>query len=115
MCASTDTSTDQLLLSSGCNTVKPTKYSSSEKNPSIDNPKSSTSVTYPNHVIPKCHENISIGTLNVCGLKTRSNYPEFIDLINKFDIFCVTETKLDIYDNISIPNYNLLSKVRKQE
>ena len=28
-----------------------------------------------------------IGTLNVCGLKRRSLYPEFVDLINKYDIF----------------------------
>ena len=58
---------------------------------------------------------INIGTLNVCGLKTRSQYPIFIELINKYDIFCVNETKLDIYDDISIPNYTFLSKVRKQE
>ncbi|MES9880523.1 MAG: reverse transcriptase family protein [Sedimenticola sp.] len=57
---------------------------------------------------------MKIGTLNVCGLKSRILYPEFIDLVNLYDILCVTETKLDAFDIISIPNYTLFTKHRKQ-
>lgn len=39
---------------------------------------------------------LNLGLLNVCGLKRRSLFPEFIELINKFDLFLVTETKIDI-------------------
>lgn len=47
-------------------------------------------------------------------MKARCEYPEFVDVINGYDIFCVSETKLDDYDVISLPNYNLITKHRKQ-
>ena len=56
------------------------------------------------------NEQINIGTLNMCGILTKSKYPEFSEMINNFDLFCVTETKVDKYDIIEIPNYNFLSK-----
>jgi len=56
--------------------------------------------------------NLSIGSLNVCGLKTKSNYPEFQELISNYDILCTQETKLDKFDKIDIPNYTFLSKPR---
>ena len=55
-----------------------------------------------------------IGTLNVCGFKRRSLYPDFNDLIAKYDIFCTVETKLDIHDIISCQGYNFISNPRKQ-
>ena len=38
---------------------------------------------------------LNLAVLNVCGLKTRSLYPEFQELISDYDMFCVAETKLD--------------------
>ena len=61
------------------------------------------------------HGNLKFGTLNVCGLKQRLQYPEFTKLINEFDIFCVTETKLDMYDIILLENFTFLSKPRMQK
>jgi len=61
---------------------------------------------------PDNHVNLSIGSLNVCGLKTKSNYPEFQELISNYDILCTQETKLDKFDKIDIPNYTFLSKPR---
>lgn len=50
----------------------------------------------------KMYNNLSIGSLNVCGLKRRSDYPEFQDLMNQFDVLCIDESKLDNDDMISI-------------
>lgn len=41
---------------------------------------------------------IQFGCLNVCGLKQRLNYPEFVDFVNSFDVVCVSETHLDSFD-----------------
>ena len=35
---------------------------------------------------------LCIGSLNVCGLKRRIHYPEFIETIKKFDVICMSET-----------------------
>ena len=59
-------------------------------------------------------DNLKCASLNVCGLKRRLNYPEFYTLINKFDIFCVNETKLDNSDIISVQGYTFMSQPRKQ-
>ena len=55
----------------------------------------------------KCNANkntqlnqLAIGLLNVCGLKRRSLFPEFSELIHNYDLFMVTETKLDLTDII---------------
>ena len=55
------------------------------------------------------------GCLNVCGLKSRLNFPEFIETLACYDVLCVTETKLDETDVISIPGYNFMSQHRKQK
>ena len=58
---------------------------------------------------------LKIGTLNVCGLKTRLNYPEFVELIQKFSIVCLSETKVDKYDMFDVPNYTFFSKPRSEK
>ena len=54
-------------------------------------------------------------SLNVCGLKRRILFPEFSDLVSKYDLFCVCETKLDKYGVIGLPGYVFLSQCRKQK
>ncbi|KAL4239214.1 hypothetical protein ACF0H5_000031 [Mactra antiquata] len=49
-------------------------------------------------------DNLRIGSLNVCGLKRRYKYPEFVSFVNQFDILCLSETKVDQYDVFDIPN-----------
>ena len=39
--------------------------------------------------------NIEIGVSNVCGLKRRSVFPEFTELVGDFDLFLEIETKHD--------------------
>lgn len=59
-------------------------------------------------------EILKVGAINVCGLKTRMNYPEFTKLIQKYDIVCVSETKLDKYDIIECKDYTFYSKPRTE-
>ena len=52
--------------------------------------------------------------LNVCGLKSRVNYPEFVSFFNTYDILCFVETKLDDADVVSLPGFICISQPRKQ-
>ncbi|MES9882143.1 MAG: reverse transcriptase family protein [Sedimenticola sp.] len=58
---------------------------------------------------------LCIGSLNVCGLRHRLLYPDFIDFINEYDLFTVLETKLDSYDIVNVPGYTFISQHRKQK
>ena len=51
----------------------------------------------------------------MCGLKSRVQYPEFVELINQYDVLCVSETKLDNADVISVQGYTFYSQPRKQK
>ncbi|MCW4346970.1 MAG: reverse transcriptase domain-containing protein [Candidatus Thiodiazotropha endolucinida] len=44
-------------------------------------------------------------SINVCGLISKLNCPEFISLVNNYDIIGLQETKLDDIDTIEIPGY----------
>ena len=57
---------------------------------------------------------LSVGFLNVCGLKRRLEYPEFNELILKYDIICFAETKLDNTDVISCDGYTFFNKPRRE-
>ena len=57
---------------------------------------------------------LNLAVLNVCGLKTRSLYPEFQELVSDYDMFCVAETKLDSTDIISVNGYTFRSQPRKR-
>ena len=59
--------------------------------------------------------NIKCGSLNVCGVKHRLNYPDFCKLVQNYDIFCVNETKIDKYDTIHLDGYTFISQCRKQK
>ena len=65
----------------------------------------------------KCSQSksLNIASLNVCGLRHRVLYPDFFYLVAKYDIFCVSETKLDNFDIIDIPCFDFVSQVRKQK
>ena len=58
---------------------------------------------------------LQIATLNVCGLKTRSQYPEFIELCNNYDLLCFSETKTEQTDVISIPGFIMFNQCRRQK
>ena len=55
------------------------------------------------------------GSLNVCGIKRKIQYPRFRDLISNYDLFCVTESKLDNHDLVTMPGYKFISQPRRQK
>ena len=59
-------------------------------------------------------KSLKCASLNVCGLRRRILYPDFGELISHYDIFCVSETKLDDLDLINLPGHSFVSQVRKQ-
>ena len=50
----------------------------------------------------------------MCGLKRRLEYPEFQELVNSFEVFCVSESKLDKHNIISLKGYTYVFQIRKQ-
>ena len=53
-------------------------------------------------------------SINVCGLKKTLNTPEFVNLINSYDIVGIQETRLDDADNITIPGYTIVCQNRQK-
>ena len=53
-----------------------------------------------------------VAVLNVGGLLSKLKFPEFDDLLVSCDIICLTETKLDYFDSIDIPNFTCFRKNR---
>ena len=51
----------------------------------------------------------------MCGIKRRLFYPEFRELVDKYDIFCALETKHDDMDEISLEGYKFIHQTRKQK
>lgn len=58
-------------------------------------------------------KNLTVESLNVSGSKKSMNYPEFMDLVSRFHICCVQETKIDNNDVINIPGFYFCSKYRR--
>ena len=57
--------------------------------------------------------NWNVLCLNCCGLKKKTRYPEFENLVCKHDIICLQERKTDDFDQIDIPGYVFKLKNRK--
>ena len=64
---------------------------------------------------------LTIGALNVGSLKARTKsdeaYNNFCSLVNKYDIFCCSETKLvteGVTDIITVKGYQLINQARKK-
>ena len=51
-------------------------------------------------------------SLNVCGRKSKLIHPEFIDLLHKYNIIGLQESKLDDTDSI-VKGYQICSKNRR--
>lgn len=51
----------------------------------------------------------------MCGLRRRAEYPDFIDLVNSYDLICFSESKIDKFDVISFPGYGSFDQPRKQK
>ena len=57
---------------------------------------------------------MNLTCLNVCGLKSKLLSPEFCELIQNYDIFICTESKIDEFDVLSLPpGYTSFSRIRQ--
>ena len=52
-------------------------------------------------------------SLNVCGLVSKLNCPEFLSFIKQYDIICIQESKLDDVDIVSIAGYQIFTNNRR--
>ena len=60
------------------------------------------------------HLRINIGGINVCGLNSKLNFGELNDYIKKFDMFCITESKVSKGPHInSYTVFNLEKNTKK--
>ena len=50
----------------------------------------------------------------MCGLKRRSEYPDFTEFVNNYDLMCFSGAKIDAADIISFPGYCCYDQPRKQ-
>ena len=57
---------------------------------------------------------MKFATLNVCGLKCRSKYPDFTEYFTDYEFLCFVETKLDSTDIVSFPGFECISQPRKE-
>ena len=56
---------------------------------------------------------LKLGSLNVCGLKSKLNLGIFDTYVNNFDILCLCETKTHESDSFYIPNYKFIQTIKK--
>jgi hypothetical protein len=54
---------------------------------------------------------LEVLALNVCGLVSKLRNPDFREFISLYGIICLTETKLDNYDEVELDGYKLLPPV----
>ena len=66
--------------------------------------------TYYISIFGKAPLTLNCRSLNVCGVKRKMLYPELCEIICKYDLFCITETKIDRHDNITLPGYEFLGQ-----
>ena len=65
-----------------------------------------------NSNISSLQQTLSCVALNVCGIKSKLIFPEFISFINKHDIICFSESKLADTDTVEIEGYTAFYKNR---
>ena len=57
---------------------------------------------------------LKMSYVNVGGLLTKLNYPDFVNTVKQFDVFHFSETKLDCFDNPYIDGYSFFCRNRKK-
>ena len=67
-----------------------------------------------NKVVNDSFCKLEVLALNVCGLVSKLRNPDFREFISLYGIICLTETKLDNYDEVELDGYKLLPPVNRQ-
>jgi hypothetical protein len=57
---------------------------------------------------------LEVLALNVCGLVSKLRNPDLREFISLYGIICLTETKLDNYDEVELDGYKSLPPVNRQ-
>ena len=57
----------------------------------------------------RINRTLKFAALNICGVLSKSKFPEFTDFVNMFDIICLVETKLDQFDTFHVNNFEILT------
>ena len=60
------------------------------------------------------HKTLKFATLNVCGLKCRSKYPDFTEYFTDYDFLCFVETKFYSTDIVAFSGFECISQPRKE-
>lgn len=89
--------------------------STTEFNNPVENINDSNAMSEPSIVngstrIPPLCCDLNILTLNVCGLRSKVNCPEFVEMLQRYSIVGFQETKLDNTDHIALNNFDVLLK-----
>lgn len=50
----------------------------------------------------------------MCGLVSKLKNPDFIEFMSLYDVICLTETKIDQYDDVEVNGFKLLPSVIRQ-
>jgi NADH:ubiquinone oxidoreductase subunit C len=58
-----------------------------------------------NNVVNDSFCKLEVLALNVCGLVSKLRNPDFREFISLYGIICLTETKLDNYDEVELDGY----------
>ena len=63
---------------------------------------------------PSARRNVYLSclSLNVCGVRSKLLYPEFVDYISQYDVICLLESKLADTDEIHIDGFTMFYKNR---
>ena len=56
---------------------------------------------------------VKIGFLNICGIYSKYELPEFDEFVNKYDILALAETKTMDYSNIQVKGYKIFSNTSR--
>ena len=59
-------------------------------------------------------KHLTVVSLNVCGLKSKLNCPDFMNFLHDYDVICIQESRLDDVDKIIVPGYKIFTHNRKQ-
>ena len=82
-------------MNSQINDLAPEEYALLDPVPVISSDPIQSSAQCINSKFRNPNKSIACAALNVCGLRRKNLFPDFCELVDNYDIFCVSETKLD--------------------
>ena len=82
---------------------------------------SDTGISYTSNNKPSLHllseytsQDLKFLSLNLCGLKSKLNIPEFKEMVSTYDIIALQETKLNDVDYVDLAGYTIICQNRRK-